>query len=110
MKVIQKVGLFIGSYQISESMQTLNGMNGESVLDGNGGFHDDSEYHRLETNPPQNGFYDNNQTEFYPQTEQKYHRPPLMRMNSGECSQTFIQRTDTNVTENFGNCKLNVGV
>ena len=80
---IKRAPVVLGSYQISESMQTLNGMNGESVLNGNNGFHDDSEYHRLDTTPSQNGFYDN-QTEFYPQVPEQKYRPPLMRMNSGK--------------------------
>ncbi len=72
-----------GSYPISESMQTLNGVTGESVLSTTStGYHDDTEYHRLDTAAPPSGFYDNNATEFYPVPEHKY-RPPLVRMNSG---------------------------
>lgn len=80
--------IFVGSqYPISESMQTLNGMNGENVLSNNNNkpsYHDDGDYHRLDTNPPSNGYYDSSQTEFYPQHPEQKYRPPLMRMNSGK--------------------------
>ena len=74
-----------GSYQISESMQALNGVSGEAVL--NGQYHPDDEYHRLEPNQSQ-GYLDSNQTEFYPSVPEQKYRPPMMRMNSGKSLMT----------------------
>ncbi|KAK2170118.1 hypothetical protein LSH36_4g08022 [Paralvinella palmiformis] len=85
-------GFCDGSYQISESMQTLNGMNGDMVLN-NARYTqqhtpqiltppDDSEYQRLDANQTPNQYFDEG---FYQQTmpDQKYNRPPMLRMNSG---------------------------
>ena len=71
-------------FQISESLQTLNDMNGETVLHNH--HYDDQDYHSLESTHSQ-GFYDNNQAEFYA-IEQKYRPPPPVRMNSG--TQIFL--------------------
>ena len=84
-----------GSYQITESMQTISGLSGESVLSSQGHYpssvnrgtsdftsRDD---HKLETPPHSNLFYEHSQCEFYPQVpEQKYRPPTLLRMNSGK--------------------------
>ena len=88
-----------GSYPISESMQTISGLSGESVLNtsshgnrfhGNlspqGEFPPSRDDHKLETPPHPQHFYEHSQCEFYPQVpEQKYRPATLLRMNSGKC-------------------------
>ncbi|XP_064618344.1 protein C-ets-1-like [Liolophura sinensis] len=62
-----------GSYQISESLQTLNEMNGENLI--TNGYDDTSDYQSLEGGQP-NGYHEYNH-EFYPLVAEHKYRPHI---------------------------------
>lgn len=73
-----------GSYQISESMQTLNEMNGEGMLPVGNLYEDNSDYHNLENMQQQHAtYYDH--PEFYPIMQEHKYRPiPTKNMCRGQ--------------------------